>query len=165
MNEMDAHDHRINSVLAHRAHQSGYAGESVTTKTPLSELLTSELVDTEQDMRASVETFLRFIDFCGQDGPHPAAVLKNFYAVVHAIRPQALGQAFGKMTCADYAMLFGETRAAHSWRVKKIFSRFVKSRNAAAGKAGFQKSATATRTFARIRKGKTKTKNTGELAA
>lgn len=144
--ELEAHEARIASVLARKAMHSGYeAGASVTTYTPLSALLASEEGDREEaQMRAEVIGAL--IDFVLQRGAHPAHALKNFYALVHALRPGALPH----WTCQDFADLFGETKAAHSWRVKQIF-RTVKT--ARPMKARFQKSTAATAVYSDAQKG------------
>ena len=151
----DAFDQRVDgriAALTARAHKAGLDGV-VNSKTPLAELMTAELGDSRDDMSLRVEGMRRFILFCCQDGPHPAAALKNFYAVVHAIMPDAFGQAFGQMTCADYALFFGETKAAHSWRVKKIFSGFLKKAGASGCGARFKKSAAASRVYAEAQLG------------
>lgn len=146
--EVDAHEARIASVLARKAQQLGYdPGASVTTYTPLSALLASEDGDAEEtQLRAEIVGAL--IDFILQRGPHPAHALKNFYAVVHAIRPEALPH----WTCQDFADLWGETKAAHSWRVKQLFGRLA-ARGARPIKARFQKSAAATPNYSAAQKG------------
>ena len=152
MNEphTDPHEARIASVLARKAHQLGYAAPSVTTYTPLSALLASEDDDEEDERQARSEILGMLIDFTLQDGPHPAKVMKNFYALVHALRPQALP---GKWTCQDFADLFGETKAAHSWRVKKLFERRLETRGARPIKARFQKASSATANYSAAQKG------------
>lgn len=145
--EIDPQEARIASVLARKAHAMGYEGESATTYTPLSALLQSEDGDTEE-AQIRAEAIGAFIDFVLQRGPHPAHALKNFYAVVHAIRPQSLPD----WTCQDFADLFGETKAAHSWRVKQLFSR-LSARSPRPIKARFQKSASASASYSAAQKG------------
>lgn len=139
----DAHEQRITSVLARKAAERGYQQEAVTAYTPLSALLASEGGDDAEDAAARSEVLQMLIDFAMQDGPHPAAVMKNFYALVHALRPSAMPG----WTCKDFAALFGETKAAHSWRVKKLFTRSLEARGARPIKARFQKSASATKAY------------------
>lgn len=146
------HDARINSTLARVAAKRGFQQEAVTTYTPLAALLSREEGDDEEAMRIKIETFNRFIDYCMQNGPHPGAVMRNFYALVHALRPEAALN----MTCKEHAMLFGQTKAAHSWRVKQIFTGYLKESGAKAFKAGFQKSEVAVESYRRQRLGKTK---------
>lgn len=148
--QSDAHEARIASVLARKAAAAGYdAGASATTYTPLSALLASE-EDDQEETRLRSEVIGAFIDFVLQGGAHPAHALKNFYAVVHALRPQALP---GKWTCQDFADLFGETKAAHSWRVKQIFGARLEARGARPIKARFQKPASATANYSAAQKG------------
>ena len=138
-------------MLARKAHQLGYeAGASVTTYTPLSALLACEDGSDEDARQARSEVLGMLIDYAMQDGAHPAKVMKNFYAIVHALRPQALP---GEWTCKDFGDLFGETKAAHSWRVKKLFDRRLKERGARPIKARFQKPASATPKYAAAQKG------------
>lgn len=149
--DVDAHEARINSVLARKAAERGFdPGESVTTYTPLRALLDGEDgLDDEHARQARSEILEMMIDFTMQDGPHPASVMKNFYAMVHALRPKAMPA----WTCQDFADLFGETKAAHSWRVKKLFTRRLENRGSRSIKAKFQKSPRATANYAAAQKG------------
>ncbi len=148
---VDAHEERITSLLALKAHEAGYdSGASYTRYTPLSALLESEEDSTiEAAMRG--EILGGFIDFVLQDGPHPADCMKNFYAVVHALRPKAMKGR--KWTCADFGMLFGESKAAHSWRVKQLFSVRMEAKGLKAVQAPFQKSAESIPKYAAAQKG------------
>lgn len=143
------HEERIASVLARRASKAGMQAEGVTYRTPLSALLAAEEEDTDDTLAARSEIIGMMIDFAMQDGPHPQAVLKNFYAIVHALRPQALRG----WTCQDIAELFGETKAAHSWRVKKIFKVRLEAVGARPIKARFQKPSGATANYSAAQKG------------
>jgi hypothetical protein len=146
----DIHEQRINSLLARKAAERGSQAEAVTTYTPLSALLRSEDGDDdEQAAAARSEVLGMMIDFTLQNGPHPASVLKNFYALVHALRPSAMPN----WTCQNYADLFGETKAAHSWRVKQLMERFVVARGARPIRARFQKAASATKNYSKAQKG------------
>lgn len=145
------HEDRIASVLARRARESGYdSGPSVTQHTPLAALLQGEAGDDgEDEQRLRSEVIGAFVDFVLQDGAHPAHAMKNFFAVVHALRPQALPH----WTCEDFAQLFGQTKAAHSWRVKKLFGPWIEARGGRAIRARFQKSASATPNYSKAQKG------------
>lgn len=144
------HEDRIESLLARKALASGYdVGARSETYTPLDALLRSEEAADDEDEKRS-ECIACFIDFLLQDGMHPARVMKNFYAAVHALRPQALP---GEWTCEDFAALFGETRAAHSWRVKQLFSKRLEAAGKRPVKARFQKASGATANYAQAQKG------------
>ncbi|HEX2099023.1 MAG TPA: hypothetical protein VHF69_00080 [Candidatus Synoicihabitans sp.] len=150
-------------MLARAAARRGYAMEATTNRTPLSDLLAQEAdgEDAEGLMRARLETFYRFIDFAFADGPHPASVMRNFFAVVHALRPDALLN----MSCRDIGLLLGRTGAAHSWRVKKLFSDFLKDHDARGFKARWQKSETATAAYSAAQRGNTNRRGTKKKAA
>jgi hypothetical protein len=154
--------HRIDRTLADRARESGYAQDAVTRMTPLESLLIREveelereqgLLSQEQEREIQRRTFNEWIDFCTQNGPDPIKVMKNFFAVVHALRPDAWGQQFKDMTCDDYAVLFLETKAAHAERVKRLIYRFARKRGGAGIWAGYQKSASASRKYAAAQRG------------
>lgn len=147
---IDVHEKRIESLLRRKAAERGSQAEAVTTYTPLSALLQAEDgADDEQAAAARSEVLGMMIDFTLQNGPHPAAVLKNFYALVHALRPQAMPN----WTCQNYADLFGETKAAHSWRVKQLMERFVVARGGRPIRARFQKAASSTKNYSAAQKG------------
>lgn len=149
---MSEDEQRINSVLARAAARRGYTMEAATTRTPLSELIDREALDAGEDaegvMRARLETFHRFIDFAFADGPHPGDVMRNFYAVVHVLRPDVLLN----MTCDDIGALLGRTGAAHSWRVKKVCER-LKAKGVKGFKARFQKSEAASAAYSAAQRG------------
>lgn len=162
-------EERIASVLARRAQASGYeTGPAQTGHTPLAALLQAEAgPDQEDEHRIRVEAIGALVDFILQDGPHPGYAMKNFYAVVHALRPQALPN----WTCDDFAQLFGQTKAAHSWRVKKLFGTLLEAKGGRGRviRARFQKSATATAAYSQAQKGNTNRRHghprVGERAA
>lgn len=148
----DHHEKRIGELLERKAWQAQKAGlvaESVSHQTPLSALLAGEAGDDEDEQRRRSEVLVAFIDFVLQDGAHPGDAMKNFYAVVHALRPQALHN----WTCEDFGQLFGQTKAAHSWRVKKLFGPFMEARGARPIRARFQKAASASASYAAAQKG------------
>lgn len=146
----DAHEQRITSLLARKAAERGYQAEAVTGYTPLSALLRAEdgSEDDEEARAVRSEALRALVDFIMQDGPEPLKVLKNFFATVHLLRPSKLPN----WTCHDYAELFGETKAAHSWRVKKL-GKVLEARGGRPIKARFQKAASATKNYSAAQKG------------
>lgn len=150
--ELAEHEERIAQLLSRKAWQAvqeGLPPESVTHHTPLAVLLAGEIADDEDEQRRRSEVLAAFVDFVLQDGAHPAAAMKNFFAVVHALRPQALAH----WTCEDFGQLFGQTKAAHSWRVKKLFGPWIEARGSRPIRARFQKAASATRNYSEAQKG------------
>lgn len=63
------------------------------------------------------ETFHRLMNFFYGDGPHPCAVLRRLYAIAYALRPDLVLH----MGDRDIGQMFGETPAAVSWRMHRIF--------------------------------------------
>ncbi len=143
----EKHDLRINSVLARRALRRGYSQESITTETPLTELIQAEERTAVAGEKGDV--LKRMMQFFYADGQHPGAVLRRVFAVAKAIDPELLGH----MNLEELGLMFGETKAAQSWRVKKIFSDYQKERGVKGFKANFQKSETACGAMSRAQRG------------
>ena len=145
MSESSRDERRINDTLARAAQRQGYTAEAVTTHTPLDDLLQAEDGDEDQHREALGKVLLYFF----ADGPHPGAVLRRVFGVTLAIRPELILN----MNRADLAMMFGETRAAQSWRIKKIFSGYQRERGVKGFKARSEKSETAVAKYTRLRRG------------
>lgn len=138
--EVQAHEARINDVL--RGVCAVRTPELVEARTPLSELIESE--DGEDDDDRHRRDLGMIMAYFFADGPHPAQVVRRVFAVARAVRPELIGHLNG----TQLALMFGETRAAQSWRVKKVFNRTIEqARNvhvrtigsAKASRARFQK--------------------------
>lgn len=114
--EAAIHEQRIHTVLARVYRAGGY--EAVDNRTPLSELLAAE-DDAEDEREVRREGFRQALIYLFDDGPHPAAVVKRAFAMAKAIDPVLIAH----MSLQDIGQMLGETRAAQSWRIKKIFSR------------------------------------------
>lgn len=148
----DSFDREINSVLARAALKQGYSAEAVTVRTPLDDLIRGEEVDGESDdevaelRRKILRHLLRFFF---ADGPHPGAVVRRVYAVAKPLTPELIMH----MTCEDLANMLGETKAAHSWRILKIFSDYQRARGVKGFKAAFQKSESARAKYSRAQQG------------
>jgi hypothetical protein len=147
----DHHEIRIQQALQAAAIRRGLP-EVPDHKTPLSTLLEAEDGSAEGDLaKIRREVVAQFLGLCFQDGIHPASAMKNLYAIAHALSPET----FGHMTCADIAQLFGESKAAHSWRVKQIFSKLPRSRGARPITLGWQKSPAAVEKYRQAARGNT----------
>lgn len=147
MSHADGHDQRINSALARVASKRGYTQESVTTRTPLDELIEAEEQSELAGDRGNV--LRRVLLFFYADGMHPGAVLRRVYALAKAIDPELIGD----MTCDDLALMFGETKAAQSWRIQRIFSGYQRAAGVNGFKASFQKSESARAAYSRAQRG------------
>lgn len=98
-------------------------GEAVDLRTPDEDLMAAE------DWRAAIreefggerlETFHRMMNFLFGGGPrqaHPCEVLRRVYAVAYSLRPDLILH----MGDRDLGQMFGETPAAVSWRMHRIF--------------------------------------------
>lgn len=147
MSDVEAHTRRINSVLARKALQHGYAFEGATVRTPLDELLAKdEPEDAQCERRETLQALNRFFV---ADGPSPGAVVRRVFAVLRAVNPELIAH----MTVRELALMFDETPAAQSWRIKKIFSDYLRERGVKGFKAPFQKSEAARAAYSRAQQG------------
>jgi len=140
---------RIAETLAQRFAKQGFCHEAVDTATPLTALLGKEEGENVEDDRH--EVIGAMLDFFCADGVHPGWVLRRVFAVLKAVRPQLLGD----MSLEEMGNLFGETRAAQSWRIKKMFTDYQRGKGAKSFKAAFQKSEAAVGSYSRAQKGNT----------
>lgn len=142
-------DRRIHQALTTAAERKGSFYEPATEETPASALIMAEEADDEEVSEIRREALARMLDFFFQSGAHPAAVMKNVYALTKILRPELILD----MRCEDLAKLFGNTKAAWSWRLKQIFSATLKKAGAKGTSAGFQKSPAASDAYARAQRG------------
>jgi hypothetical protein len=112
----------IDRVL-HAAWKRLPKNEGVDLRTPDEDLMAAE--DFRDALREEfggerVETFHRLMNFFfggGSRRAHPCEVLRRLYAVAYALRPDLILH----MGDRDIGMMFGETPAAVSWRMHRIF--------------------------------------------
>lgn len=117
------HEQRVDAALERAASRSH---EPVELSTPLDELMLKEEAESfermtgdEGEMRLLLAFFDRFFDFLYEDGPHPGWVLRRVYALARRYKPDLI---LG-MNGTDLGLMFGESRAAQSWRMQAIFDR------------------------------------------
>jgi hypothetical protein len=140
---LPALERQCRSIVEAAAERSGPGVVRAAEPMPVGGFL-GEFRDEAEEVRlAQMEAVNRFIDFAFQDGPEPAQVMRNFFAIVHGVRPQALYS----MSCDEIGLLLGRTAAAHSWRVQRIFSRMLQDSGAGGFKAAFQKTESARRAY------------------
>lgn len=130
----------------------------VDARMPFQELLEAE--DDGEDEKAGDYEFRQrmigvkaFFRFLRTHGVHPAAMLKQMAAAGRACHEEP----FSTMTMGEIGMLFGETKAAHSWRCK-ILSREIELSGQRGSKLPGQKTKEASETYRKIRKGNTNRK-------
>lgn len=144
---MSRDEKRIGETLAQVYWKKGFRQEAVTTRTPLADLLAKEeAADVQEERRETLGVLLRYFF---ADGPHPGAVVRRLFAVAKAVAPELIVD----MTVEELGLMFGETKAAQSWRIKKIFSNYQRDRGVKGFKAAFQKSEHSTAAFSRAQRG------------
>lgn len=99
-----------------------YKADLVSFRTPADEVMLKEEAENfisagERNVAAATEFFWRFFDFVFAEGPHPGWVLRRLYALARIYRPDLIAH----MNGTDLADMFGETRAAQSFRLRCIF--------------------------------------------
>lgn len=131
MNPADDHEERIDAILRN-AYQGevAHGREPVFHRTPLHEVVGREEGEEENDFAAKGEALSVVLEYIFQDGPHPGHVVRRVYALARIRRSDLLLN----MSLEEIGMMLGETRAAQSWRIDKIFSGYLKK----AGMKGFR---------------------------
>lgn len=137
--ELLEHERRVDTALSRAASRMH---EAVDVNTPVDELMLSEEAeaferlasDDEAGRRLLLAFFDRFFDFLYEDGPHPGWVLRRVFALARRYRPELIL----KMNGTDLGLMFGETRAAQSWRMQAIFDRLKLSGVRGARGGGFK---------------------------
>lgn len=122
--ELLEHERRVESALARAASRTH---EAVETRTPLDELMLSEeaaeferLADEHERGELLLNRFFfRMLEFLYADGPHPGWVLRRLYVMARRYRPDLILH----MNGTDLGLLFGETRAAQSYRMQLLFEK------------------------------------------
>jgi hypothetical protein len=128
---MEDHEIVISETLRRvYAREVAHNREPVYHRTPLDELVRKEEGEDDEEFRIRCEGADRQLEYFFEDGPDPAAVVRRVFAWAKARRADLLLN----MTHHEIGLLLGETRAAGSYRVKRI----VNSRLRAAGFHGTQ---------------------------
>jgi hypothetical protein len=135
---MSAHDTVVSDVLAaaYRRLRSGH--EAIDTHTPLDALMREEEGMPADERVVRAEAFRAILADFFADGPHPAKVMRRVFALTKAYAPELILN----MTCQDLGNMFGETRAAVSWRINQLHNKRVKAAGANGTHVRFQKSET-----------------------
>lgn len=116
-------------------------------RTEIIELL-KDALDANWEQR--VKGMRGMMSYCFADGPHPLQVLQRVYAVAKAVYPDlVLG-----MSCEQLAVLCGDDgRATVSARIKRLYNEPVRKAGMNGSQLPWQKSDSATHTYAEKAKG------------
>lgn len=138
------HEVRIERRLGIVYRREGF--EVPDNDTPLDALLAKEdnTADHEPDWLVRCEALRGLLAYFFAEGPHPGVVLRRVFAVTWALDRSLVAN----MTQTDMAIMFDETKASQSWRIKKIFSGYLQKWGAKGFKAPGQKTETAGRAYA-----------------
>lgn len=125
---MSAHEQRVHEVLGAVYRRQGESFEAVDGRTPADAAMAAEEGVDEDEQFIRVETFRILLGEIFSEGPDPARTMRRLYTLVKAYAPELIFN----MSDQEMGLLFGETRAAVSWRRNKL----VTDRLAAAGNRG-----------------------------
>jgi hypothetical protein len=157
LSKINGHEARINNVLA-VAYQRG-GRESITRATPatmaelfeIAELADRAAEDDEAGEKTLSEGAIRMLQFAFAEGGHPGCVLRRVYMLAQRLSPALVAN----MNGAELGDIFGETRAAWSARIQRVFTGYLKARGSKAPNGRMQKSATAAARYAAAATGNT----------
>lgn len=142
----EEHEKRINDVLARSFRREvGRGREPVYVRTPLDDLIEAE----EGDEDARSKMLGQVLDYFFADGPHPGAVLRRVFGLAKAVRPQLIMH----MSLHDLGQMFGDGRAAWSFRIKSIFNGYLKKMTGMDFTLPWQKSPGAVAKYSEAQKG------------
>lgn len=125
---------RIKTALTRFYEREGW--QPVDHHTPLESLIMGEEGQTDfAEAHCRMEVLIILLDFLCQDGVHPGAIVRRIYCLGKFLnRPP-----WSKLTAHEMGLMMGETRAAVVFRIKRIFTGYLKDRGAKGFKAPFQK--------------------------
>jgi len=161
------HDHelRINTVLGKVHRREGGDFDLPDNRTPLTDLLAKELIgeggheESAGEWAIRDEAFSRLLGYIFADGPHPGVTMRRLYALAYA-KDKSL---IRNMSMTDLAQMFGETKAAQSWRINRMYTDYLKSTGMRGCKIPGQKSESARETYSDLQQGnKNRTKGSGK---
>lgn len=151
------HEERITETLRHAWSREQAAGrEPVYTRTPIDEMISREDGEAIDAYLMRVEAMRDLMRYFFAEGPHPAAVLKRVFAVAKAIFPDLVLN----MSCEEVGMLFGETKAAVSYRIKLLVNRPIAALFGHSVQLPWQKSSSACAKYRSQAMGNTNRRNT-----
>lgn len=103
------------------------------------------------DYARRMDALKELVSFAYYEGPRPGVVVRRVFSM--AKWRQADSAVLLDMTLQQLGQMFGETRAAWSWRVKQVINRFLEFKHVHGRQASFQKSVTACETYAEAARG------------
>lgn len=130
-----AHERIVQRTLTLAAARRPRTG---VARVALAELLHMRADEHLDDYEARMRSLTGLLRFAFYDGPAAGVVVRRVFALAKW-RPTSSALLFD-MTLAHLGAMFGETRAAWSWRVKRLVNRFLTLANSTHGvKAGYQR--------------------------
>lgn len=154
----NGHDSRINEALR-VAYQR--EGRQVIVPMTIPEIFEQAPGDGEEELRIKTEAAVRMLLFVFQDGPHPGCTMRLLYLLAQRLKPELVLN----MSGAELADMFGETRAAWSARMIRLFNGYLKARGARAVKGRTQKSDSAVALYSSAARGNTNRRGKLKAAA
>ena len=98
--------------------EQAHGREPVYFRTPLDEILSREAGETSDEAAIRLEARLEMLEWFFGDGPHPGHVMRRVFAMAKSIKSGLILN----MSLEEMGLMLGETKAAGSWRIKKLIN-------------------------------------------
>lgn len=153
---MSDHEEKITETLRVAWSREQLAGRAPAyTRTPLDEMVAREEGEPVEEHLIRLEAFRRLLALFFADGPHPGDVMRRVYAFTKALHPELILN----MSCEEIGGMFGETKAAVSYRIKQLVNRPISAHSGRSAQLPWQKSSSACAKYAARAKGNQNRRN------
>jgi len=129
--------------------EQAHGREPVYFRTPLDEILSREAGETSDEAAIRLEARLEMLEWFFGDGPHPGHVMRRVFAMAKSIKSGLILN----MSLEEMGLMLGETKAAGSWRIKKLINRPLVAMGFSGVVMPWQKSASAVDEYASAARG------------
>lgn len=164
--DVSAHEQAVLATLGAVRRRRGFAEMEAQTRSSLASFLAVESragggePDSVEEFYR-VQTFRRLLAYVFEEGPDPAQAMRRLYALAKSYTPELLFN----MSDHEIGMIFGETRAAVSWRRDKLVTKKLKAAGAKSTHVRCQKTESARRKFSKAQRGNRNRANGARKAA
>jgi len=131
------HELRVHEMLAAVYRRNGRSLEAVDLHTPLDSMLEQEAGQGDDEYIVQIEAVRKWLSWIFEGGPHPNRTMQRLYACVRACAPSLLLGMSGE----EIALIFGQTRAAESARMRSLVNGKLASAGCKSPHLPYQKSA------------------------
>jgi hypothetical protein len=149
------HELVVHEAMAAVYRRNGRSLEAVDVRTPLDALIAQESGQDDDEYMAQIEAVRKWLGWMFEGGPHPDRVMQRVYACARACAPELL---LG-MSGAEIALLFDQTRAAESARMRSLVNGKLQAAGYKSPHLPYQKSESSVAKMRQSAKGNTNRRN------